>query len=65
MKVAIFLCNNETITDCFRLNLFGTNEPYGLWVKRGDLCLLYNFSDNSLYGVWLATSDGGRHNADA
>lgn len=65
MKVAIFLCKNETMTDCFTLNLFGTNEPYGLWVKRGDLCLLYNYSDNSLYGVWMATSDGGRHNAAA
>ena len=65
MKIALFLCNNDTMAECLTLNLFGTNEPYGLWVQKGDLCLLYNFSDNSVYGVWEAISSGGTYNAKA
>jgi len=60
-----FLCKNETITDCFRLNCLERMNLMGFGSNAGDLCLLYNYSDNSLYGVWIATSDGGRHDATA
>ena len=65
MKIALFLCNNETIGECLTLNLFGTNAPYGRLVQSGDLCLLYNYSDNSVYGVWEAISNGGTYNTNA
>jgi hypothetical protein len=65
MRIALFLCNNETMTDCYTLGLFGTQAPYGQQVVKDDLCLLYNYSDNCLYGVWIATSDGGTYNARA
>jgi hypothetical protein len=58
-RVAIFLCDDETIVDCFRHNLFGTREGYGLQVQRGDFLLLYNFSQNNISGIWRAASDGG------
>ncbi len=63
MRAAIFLCSNETMTECYSLGLFGTNEPYGRHVLRGDLCFLYNYGDNRVYGVWNATTDGGTYNA--
>lgn len=63
--MALFLCNNDTMTECMTRNLFGTNEPYGRGVKNGELCLLYNYSDNSVYGVWEAISDGGTFDATA
>jgi hypothetical protein len=53
------------MTECYTLGLFGTNEPYGRHVRKGDLCLLYNYSDNCVYGVWEATSDGGTYNRAA
>src|SRR5260370_28734435 len=65
MRVAIFLCNNETMSECHTLSLFGTNEPYGRSVVRGDLCLLYNYSDNGVYGVWEATTPCGTYERQA
>jgi hypothetical protein len=65
MRVALFLCNNETMTECYTLGLFGTAGAYGRQVKQDDLCFLYNYSDNCVYGVWIATSDGGTYNAKA
>jgi Development and cell death domain len=53
------------MTECYTLGLFGTNEPYGRYVRKGDLSLLYNYSDNQVYGVWNATSDGGTYNRAA
>jgi hypothetical protein len=61
MRLAVFICNNETMGECFALNLFGTNEPYGRFVHPGDLCLLYNYNDHQLFGVWEAVSNGGNH----
>jgi hypothetical protein len=65
MRVAVFLCSNETMTECYTLGLFGTNEPYGRAVRVGDLCLLYNYSDNKVYGVWAADSTGGTYKPTA
>ena len=64
-RVAIFLCDDRTRSDCFKYNLLGTNEPYGLAVHRGDYCLLYDYDHNIVYGTWQATENGGNHNRAA
>ena len=61
MKVAIFLCSNRTMGECFEKQLFGTSEPYGREVRRGDLLFLYNYEDNTLYGMWRAETNGGTY----
>ena len=61
MKAAVFLCNNETMGECFEKKLFGTNELYGFEVHRGDFLFLYNFSDELVYGVWIAEQNGGTY----
>jgi hypothetical protein len=64
-RVAIFLCDDNTFAECTTLQLFGTNEPYGLTVHTGDFCLLYHYSHNHVYGIWRATTNGGNHVAQA
>ena len=61
MKIYIFACNKNTMTDCLRLNLFGIAKPYVSDIEIGDYCLLYNYDDRNLYGVWKATSRCGTH----
>ncbi|MDD5139015.1 MAG: hypothetical protein PHY43_02005 [Verrucomicrobiales bacterium] len=63
--MAIFLCNNRTMAGCFEHQLFGTGDGYGLQVRQGDFCLLYNFEQNQVFGVWRATSDGGNYEPHA
>lgn len=64
-RVAIFLCNDRTMAGCFEHQLFGTGDSYGLQVRQGDFCLLYNFDQNQVFGVWKATTDGGNHEPGA
>lgn len=65
MQIAVFLCSNDTMGECFERKLFGTNEAYGLRVRKGDLLFLYNFSDQLIYGVWTAEANGGTFHRDA
>ena len=65
MKLAIFLCNDTTMGECFEKKLFGTSEAYGGQVKKGDLLFLYNYSDNHLWGIWIAETDSGTFNPRA
>lgn len=53
------------MTDCLMLNLFGVADPYVTDIKIGDYCLLYNYSDKKVYGVWKAISCCGVHNPKA
>jgi hypothetical protein len=59
MRIAIFLCNDKTIGECLEKKLFGTGEGYGKQVRKGDLLFLYDYSDNHLWGIWAAETDGG------
>ena len=61
MKIYIFACNNKTMTDCLTLKLFGVADPYVSDIEIGDYCLLYNYDDRKIYGVWKATSKCGTH----
>jgi hypothetical protein len=53
------------MTDCITLNLFGVADPYVKDIEIGDYCLLYNYSDKNVYGVWKADSKCGVHNSKA
>jgi hypothetical protein len=64
-RVVIFLCNNRTMAECFEHQLFGTGDGYGLQVRQGDFCLLYNFDENQLFGIWRATTSGSNHEPHA
>ena len=54
----IFECDNETFSDCIRLNVFGSNKPWPMAVKRGDLCFLYHLGSHTLLALWEAASYG-------
>lgn len=58
--VCIFECSSNTYLDCVQKGLFGSNLPWPLQVKAGDLCFLYHYEVGSLFGVWRA-SDGARN----
>jgi hypothetical protein len=65
MRIYIFACNNETMTDCIMLKLFGVADPYVRDIEIGDYCLLYNYSDKNIYGIWKALSLCGTHDPKA
>ena len=59
----IFACTNKSERECFDRMLFATNHLYGenvLKIKRGDLLFLLNLDTNTLYGTFLARSDGAK-----
>lgn len=67
-RVFIFECNEHTQSDCFRLQLFGTHEPWALRVQVDDFCFLYNYTpggNHFLYGVWAAQTVCACHEAEA
>jgi hypothetical protein len=59
--VCIFECSSNTYADCVQKGLFGSNLPWPLQVKAGDLCFLYHYEVSSLFGVWRAECDGARN----
>lgn len=59
--VCIFECSSNTYADCVQKGLFGSNLPWPLRVKAGDLCFLYHYEVSSLFGVWRAECDGARN----
>jgi hypothetical protein len=46
--------------ECIEKGLFGSNDPWPLQVKAGDACLLHHYEYDTLFGLWRATTDGGR-----
>lgn len=57
----IFECRSNTYLDCVEKNLFGSNKPWPLEIKKGDYCLLHHYEIGGLLGLWQATSVGGRN----
>ncbi|HET6780025.1 MAG TPA: DNA methylase, partial [Nitrososphaera sp.] len=60
-KGHIFACTSKSERECFDRMLFATSHVYGenvLKIKRGDLLFLLNFNTDTLYGTFLARSDG-------
>ncbi len=60
----IFACTRKSEQECFDRMLFATNHVYGenvLKIKKGDLLFLLNMDTDTLYGTFLATSDGAKN----
>ena len=58
-KGYIFLCNDNTESECLDKNLFGGTEKYGPRVRgisTGDQVYLYNRDKSVLHGIFTATS---------
>ncbi|XP_057810061.1 DCD domain-containing protein NRP-B-like [Salvia miltiorrhiza] len=58
----IFVCNNGTILDCLRRNIFGLPDRFGESVRAirpGTPVFLYNYSTRLLHGIFEAVSFGG------
>lgn len=59
----IFACTNKSEQECFDRMLFATSHVYGenvLKIKRGDLLFLFNLDTDTLYGTFLARSNGAK-----
>jgi hypothetical protein len=59
-KLFVFQCSSNTYMECIEKSVFGSNDPWPLQVKRGDLCLLHHYEFDTLFGLWRATTDGGK-----
>lgn len=59
-RLFVFQCSGNTYMECIERSLFGSNDPWPLQVKKGDLCLLHHYEYDSLFGLWRATGDGGK-----
>lgn len=57
-KIFIFECDNVTQIECINKELFGSNLVWPLKVNEEDLCFLYNYETNLIFGVWKALSKG-------
>jgi len=63
-KFWIFVCNDDTQFECWERKLFGVNRAYPLKVRKGDFCLLYNYSsagEHLIHGIYQAVSNGGKN----
>jgi len=58
MNLGIFEASSQTHQECLARSLFGSNKAWPLQIRRDDICFLYNHSEEVIYGVWLADSDG-------
>lgn len=61
MKTFIFECSTATYLDCVQKNLFGSNLSWPLQLKTGDYCCLYHYEVETLFGLWQASSEGGKN----
>jgi hypothetical protein len=61
MKTFVFECSNATYLDCVQKSLFGSNLPWPLQIKIGDYCCLYHYEVDTLFGLWQASSEGGKN----
>ena len=57
----IFECSTATYLDCVQKGLFGSNLPWPLRIKKGDHCCLYHYEVETMFGLWQATTDGGKN----
>ena len=57
----IFECSTATYLDCVQKSLFGSNLPWPLQIKKGDHCCLYHYEVGTMFGLWQATTDGGKN----
>jgi hypothetical protein len=60
----MFACTRKSEQECFDWMLFATSRVYGenvLKIKRGDLLFLLNLDTNTLYGTFLAQSQGAKN----
>ena len=57
----IFECSTATYLDCVQKGLFGSNLPWPLQIKKGDHCCLYHYEVGTMFGLWQATTDGGKN----
>eukprot|EP00271_Cylindrocystis_brebissonii_P006351 TRINITY_DN1909_c0_g3_i1.p1 TRINITY_DN1909_c0_g3~~TRINITY_DN1909_c0_g3_i1.p1 ORF type:complete len:433 (-),score=57.07 TRINITY_DN1909_c0_g3_i1:114-1412(-) len=58
----IFVCNNDTMNEDLKRNLFGLPQRYHDSVRSitpGMPLFLYNYSDHQLHGIFEASSEGG------
>ena len=60
-RVFVFECSRSTYLDCIGKNLFGSNRPWPLEIRRGDRLLLHHLEIGSLLGLWEATCQGKRN----
>jgi hypothetical protein len=60
-RIVIFECSANTYPDCIQMGLFGSNLPWPLQVKSGDICFLYHYEVATLFGVWRADGGGARN----
>jgi DNA modification methylase len=59
----IFACTSKSERECFDRMLFATSHVYGenvLKIKKGHLLFLLNIDTDTLYGTFLARSDGAK-----
>ena len=59
----IFACTSKSERECFDRMLFATSRVYGenvLKIKKGHLLFLLNIDTDTLYGTFLARSDGAK-----
>ena len=59
----IFVCTSKSEQECFDRMLFATTHVYGeniLKIKKGDILFLFNIDTDTLYGTFLARSDGAK-----
>jgi hypothetical protein len=59
-KLFIFQCNSDTYLGCMEKSVFGSDKAWPLQVTQGDYCLLHHFEFGLLFGLWQATTSGGR-----
>lgn len=57
--LAVYLCDKQTREEALRKNLFGATEDYH--VQRGDICILYDYSNDRVYGWWQAETESDRN----
>lgn len=60
-KAVIFECSSNTYSECVQKSIFGSNILWPLQVKTGDICFLYHYEVQTLFGVWRADGDGARN----
>src|SRR5919199_1340780 len=60
----IFACTSKSERECFDRMLFATTHVYGenvLKIRSGDLLFLVNLDTDTLYGTFLAKSQGAKN----
>ncbi len=59
-KLFVFQCSGNTYMECIEKNVFGSNDPWPLQVKKGDYCLLHHYEYDTLLALWRAECDSGK-----